>query len=193
MRLGRIDALLAPLSVVGDAPPATAHRPLPVALDRPDTLARAAIFAGADNAVIEELALRFSAWRWRAGEVAAAQGEAPDGVWFLVDGELDVYASTAPGKAACIGRLRPNALIGTTSLVEGRDHMATCVCATDVAALRLEAADWRALDGGNTPAGSVLRRAAIRALCDNLACAHACYFQRRMEFLNALTDVSSTS
>lgn len=78
-----------------------------------------------------------------AGEVVLREGEVPDAMYILLQGELRVAAERLAGEAADMGVLKPGAVFGEIGVLTGEPRTATVTAKVDTWVMRLDAEDVR--------------------------------------------------
>src|SRR5262245_13287918 len=101
-------------------------------------LTRAPLFAGLDDAAVEDVFARLHPRHYAAGQVICRQGEPSDSLFVLCSGSAQaaVPGVTAPG-ATTVARLRPGDVIGEVGLVTDQPRSATVSARSDALVLEL--------------------------------------------------------
>lgn len=87
-------------------------------------LARAAVFANLDGAVIAALAASATRRVWDTGTVIFQRGDAGDYLLALVSGQVRMSISTPTGKELVLRHMGPGEVIGEFSLIDGQPRSA---------------------------------------------------------------------
>lgn len=135
-----------------------------------DALAQTALLGRLERTALEGLAARGRLVRYRPGEVLVHQGERGDSLLVLVEGAATVYRETRRGRAA-LSHLRPPAVVGEVTLLDGSPRTATVEAVEPSAAASLARADLlrcaeenpQLLDGLLAALGGLVRRLTERA------------------------------
>jgi len=135
------------------------------------SLARSPLFSWADPNLIEQIAQPFKAERFPARSEICRQGELPEKLFFLVDGEVDVVVSTGPTTAEPIASLSPGAIFGDGTIGHYAPRSSSCIARSDVQALSLNRQNYGVLFGANDPVGSVFRQGLLKNLIAQLLAA----------------------
>lgn len=77
------------------------------------------------------------------GAVVLREGEVPDAMFIVLQGELRVAAERLGGESADVGALRPGAVFGEIGVLTGEPRTATVTAVDEVWLMRLEADDVR--------------------------------------------------
>jgi CRP/FNR family transcriptional regulator, cyclic AMP receptor protein len=101
-------------------PPETAPRSRDLAL----VLARAAVFAGVDDATIAALAASVVRRAWDSGMVLFQRGDAGDYLLVLISGRVRLSVSTPAGKELVLRHMGPGEVLGEFSLLDGQPRSA---------------------------------------------------------------------
>lgn len=136
-----------------------------------DALARTHLLSGLTRDVLEDLAQQARVRSYRAGEVLVAQGEPGGSLLVLLTGAVTVYRRGPRGGQAALAHLRPPAVLGEVTLLDGGPRSATVEAVEPTRALELDRADLlRALreqpallDGLLQALGGLVRRLSDRA------------------------------
>lgn len=104
-------------------------------------VARVPMFASLGAATIAEVARLLRRREVGARRVICRKGEAGDGMYFIVEGEVEVLL------AASRPRLGPGDFFGELALITGTPRVATVVSASPTTLLVLDVADFRSLAG----------------------------------------------
>ena len=103
-------------------------------------LARVELLGGLDDAVLDRLAASVVPRSWAAGEVVVAQGTPGGSLLVLVRGAVTVYRDTGTGARAALAHLRPPAVLGELTLLDGAPRTATVEAVEPTTALELDRA-----------------------------------------------------
>jgi len=115
------------------------------------------------------------------GQVLVREGQHPDGVYLVVHGRLQALAAVSEAVSIQLAEVGPNSIVGTTSVLLDKPHVATVVAIEPVTAVRLEPAVWMGLLSVEDPAASALRQGALHAMSswvppirDRVECSKRC-------------------
>jgi MFS family permease len=131
-----VAVLLAPLVVRTDRRSA---RMAAVLADRVAVLAPLDLFAGAGRGALERLAAAMTVQDLPAGAVLIREGDAPDALWVLADGDLAISSTTQRGAIPDV--MAPD-VVGEIGVLRGVPRTATVTAATPVTVWRLSAEDY---------------------------------------------------
>jgi len=100
-----------------------------------------------DGRELSSLSNFLRAHRLAQGKTLFKQGEASSGIWFLIEGSVDVLKESSEGNGALkkITTIRHGQALGEASLMDGRPHSATAVSASDCVLLHLSSKQFQAL------------------------------------------------
>ncbi|HEY7187299.1 MAG TPA: cyclic nucleotide-binding and patatin-like phospholipase domain-containing protein, partial [Vicinamibacterales bacterium] len=107
-------------------------------------LASVPLFAGLDAAVLREFDRDANWLRLAGGETLFAQGDAPDAVYVVVHGRLDVVVEREGGGRDVVEQIGRGACVGEMALLTGERRSATIRAARDSELLRLSKHDFDA-------------------------------------------------
>jgi len=105
--------------------------------DPPAAFDGSRLFAALDSAGRERLMAAADRRSFEADEVILREGEVPDAMYVLLQGELRVRALRLRGDAADVGVLEPGAVFGEIGVLTGEPRTATVTAGTDVWVMRL--------------------------------------------------------
>lgn len=102
-----------------------------------ESLARIPFFSGLDAAALEQVAAGTRTRRFRRGEVIFHSGDAGDGLFVIVSGEVKIALPSETGDEAIIASLRAGDVFGELALLDGapRSATATALVATETVVL----------------------------------------------------------
>ena len=110
------------------------------------------------------------------GEYLMEEGAADDSLHVLLSGKLEVVKSTGADESASLAILRPGALAGELSFVDGAKHTVGLRALCDCRVLRLKRADFEAIVEENPQLIYKVMRAVVRS-------AHRIVHQMNYEFI----------
>src|SRR5215208_1203672 len=108
---------------------------------RNPALARSVLFAGFDDAALEEVEGLMRPRRFSAGEHLCRAGDPTDAVWVITAGLVHWLAPTTEGAGDLALRLRKGDVIGAQDAITGEPRSATVVAAIPTTTLELDGAD----------------------------------------------------
>ncbi|HEX8919058.1 MAG TPA: cyclic nucleotide-binding domain-containing protein [Chloroflexota bacterium] len=91
------------------------------------------LFSGIAGEDLAPLATVAEEARFKAGDILIRQGEVGDGLYIIVDGEVEIRASSD----SQIAVRRSGSVIGEMAVLSGQLRSATCIAASEVLALRM--------------------------------------------------------
>jgi CRP-like cAMP-binding protein len=95
------------------------------------------MFRDVDVAKLKLLAMASNRVSLEAGEALLRQGDAPDAVYVLLQGEADVFRETPKGEVH-LARITAGEVVGEIGALCGRPYSATIKAAGELVALRVE-------------------------------------------------------
>lgn len=104
-------------------------------------LAMSPLFAGLDDAQLDDVARLMRPRSWDAGEQVCHSGDPADPVWVLTGGLVHWLAPTTEGAGKLLLRLRRGDPIGAQDAIAGETRSATVVASIATTALELDAGD----------------------------------------------------
>ncbi len=101
-----------------------------------------------------EIAGEFRVEHLAAGTELIRQGAQPDdGLWLLLDGEVEVVASRPEGGFSVVKRVQVGEVLGLLGLIDGEPRSTTCRALSDVVVARMPADRFHALYGARDQLG----------------------------------------
>jgi CRP-like cAMP-binding protein/predicted acylesterase/phospholipase RssA len=88
-------------------------------------LASVPMFAGLDSAALREFDLDSNWMRVTGGQTLFSQGDAPDYLYVVVRGRLEVVVAGENGEQKVVGHIGPGALVGEVAFLSGEPRTAT--------------------------------------------------------------------
>lgn len=131
-------------------------------------LSRSPAFADATEEVLADLAPHFRGLRAEAGEMVITEGEPGSLLYVVVSGAVDVLSVAGQNRVVRHASLGPGRLFGAHQVLRDDGGWASVVAAEPTALLTLDKLRWAELATASDSAGSVLRLAVLRALCQRL-------------------------
>lgn len=120
------------------------------------------LFAELSDHDREELAIGLEERRLGVGEVLFAQGDPGTGAFLILEGVLRLSIRMAADDRIDLGTVPAGRLLGELALIDGRRRSATAVAETDVRALWLPRAFYKALLAAERPAAfTILRQTTV--------------------------------
>ena len=101
------------------------------------TLQQIPMFRDLDVSKLKLMAFAGSRIKFRAGDVLFEEGDPPDAVYVILDGEVDVTRS-GPGGDVLLARLGKTELIGEIGVLCNKCRNARIIAHTDVQALQID-------------------------------------------------------
>lgn len=127
------------------------------------------LFADAPEDALVRIAAELTAQAWGPGAFLCTEGEVGDAMYLLEDGDVDVVVATEADRVEHLVTLHRGAAFGMVSLAEDAPRMSSCIAKTRVVVQRLGKDGWERLVREPFLAGTVFRRAMIRAISEQLA------------------------
>jgi glutaminase len=132
------------------------------------------ILAALDAAELSLLAGWLARRTCAAGETIIEEGTAADGLYFLVEGSVDVrVARVGEGSVTRLASIDAGNVFGELALLGGPPRTADVIAATDVTVLELTASDFAALAAEHPEIRAKLVAAVARSLSERLRRANA--------------------
>lgn len=100
-----------------------------------------ALFKGLESSElkrIESLAVRRN---FKKGEILFMEGDKPEHLWFILEGEVKVFKEYASGKSAILGIFDKGAMVAEIAVIDGRPYPASCQAITEGSAALLKRDD----------------------------------------------------
>lgn len=116
-----------------------------------ESLKKTAICTALSDAELDAVAAIAERVTYLAGEELFAEGDAGDGLYLVIAGEIDVLKRTPTGERS-LARLGPGGVLGEMSLLTEDARSATGRSLGETSVLRLPAAPFRALLGEGSSA-----------------------------------------
>src|SRR3954471_3205367 len=108
-------------------------------------LARSILFAGFDDAALDEVEALARPRTFGAGEYLCHAGDPTDSVWVITAGLVHWLVPTAEGAGELLLRLRKGDGIGAQDAIAGEERAATVAASIDTHALEISAGDFAGL------------------------------------------------
>jgi CRP-like cAMP-binding protein len=90
-----------------------------------ETLRNIPLFAGLPTARLKLIAYTADIVRFEPGEVIVQQGDLPDGVYIITEGEAEVWLADTTGQSRCLAVLGAHSLFGETAVLARSRRTAT--------------------------------------------------------------------
>ncbi len=128
---------------------------------------------GLDNASNEAIGVLAAEWSpvEMVGRTFLTEGKQPDGLYLLVDGQVEIVRSAADGDRVMVGFLEPPDLLGFAGVLTNKEAIASARARGKVVLLRMDAARARDLLHRDDDVSAVLRRGLLVALARRTAVA----------------------
>ena len=118
----------------------------------------------AKNALAGLLVLK----NWDIGQTIVRQGTASDGIFILLQGEVQVVRVTESGSQVVLNQMTAGGIFGTLSTLDGGTRGADCVAKTDVQAAFMKGPDFIELIQGSSTMALGFQVAIIRSMFSDI-------------------------
>lgn len=88
------------------------------------------IFSGLTDAELKEYERLVKKRSFEKGEILFYEGDPPDYLWFIIEGEVKIFKEYASGKSAILGIFGKGSVIAEVAVIDGRPYPATCQAIT---------------------------------------------------------------
>ena len=88
------------------------------------------LFKGLDDALLEEIEKLASTREFKKGELLFLEGDEPEQLWFILDGEVKIFKEFASGKSAILGIFGPGSMVAEVAVIDGNPYPAGCQAVT---------------------------------------------------------------
>ena len=105
------------------------------------TLKGVTILEGLDDRSLERIERQAGQREFKKGDILFMEGDEPDFLWFILDGEVKVFKEFSSGKSAILGLFGPGSVVAEVAVIDGRPYPASCQAATDGRAATLKRKD----------------------------------------------------
>ena len=89
-----------------------------------------ALFKGLDDATLKGIEKLASRREFKKGETLFLEGEEPECLWFILDGEVKIFKDFASGKSAILGIFGPGSMVAEVAVIDGNPYPAGCQAVT---------------------------------------------------------------
>ena len=89
-----------------------------------------ALFKGLDDALMEEIEKLASLREFKKGDFLFLEGDEPEYLWFILDGEVKIYKEFASGKSAILGIFGQGSMVAEVAVIDGNPYPAGCQAVT---------------------------------------------------------------
>ena len=96
-----------------------------------------------------------------------------DGLYILLEGEIEVARQTASGAIVVLGQLRKGAVFGTVATAQSSLRRVQCVAKTDIKTAFLSVSDFRELMEGKSPLALHMQIAILRTIFEEIRSTNA--------------------
>jgi len=142
---------------------------LAVLLPRVALLERLDLLTGASRGLLEHLAELAQPVRLPADTVLIRQGDAPDDLWILAEGEMQVSVVLHDGTSRTLPPVEAPGYVGELGLLHRRPRSATVVTATDCLLLRIPGEEFMTVLEQAQPSPGMISRGGVRLARTSLA------------------------
>jgi CRP/FNR family transcriptional regulator len=104
-------------------------------------LKRINIFDGVDSRTLGEIEKLTTRREFKKGDILFMEGDEPEYLWFILDGEVKIFKEFASGKSAILGIFGAGSVVAEVAVIDGRPYPATCQAATAGVAATLKRND----------------------------------------------------
>jgi len=88
------------------------------------------LFKGLDDADLEGIEKLASRREFKKGDLLFLEGDEPEQLWFILDGEVKIFKEFASGKSAILGIFGPGSVVAEVAVIDGNPYPASCQAAT---------------------------------------------------------------
>ncbi len=113
--------------------------------DRIKILAGCELFKTLPPEALETAAARCEEGEARAGEALVVEGKPADGLYVVVEGNVDYIKKVDEKRGLVLLRWQPGDVVGLDAVMDGKEHYVSAVAATPVKYLRLSFEDFWAV------------------------------------------------
>lgn len=113
--------------------------------DRIKILAECELFKTLPPEALEMAAARCDEGEAEAGEALTVEGKPADGLYVIVEGNVDYIKKVDEKRGLVLLRWQPGDVVGLDAVMDGKEHYVTAVAATPVKYLRFSAEDFWAV------------------------------------------------
>jgi len=99
------------------------------------------LFAGLDDATIEGIEKLVSRREFKKGDILFMEGDEPEYLWFILEGEVKIFKEFASGKSAILGLFGPGSMVAEVAVIDGKPYPAGCQAITAGTAATLKRDD----------------------------------------------------
>ena len=89
-----------------------------------------ALFKGLDDAALEGIEKLASSREFKKGDVLFLEGDEPEQLWFILDGEVKIFKEFASGKSAILGIFGRGSMVAEVAVIDGNPYPAGCQAVT---------------------------------------------------------------
>jgi CRP-like cAMP-binding protein len=104
-------------------------------------LAECELFKTLPPEALEMVAARCDEGEAKAGEALVVEGKPADGLYVIVEGNVDYIKKVDEKRGLVLFRWRPGDVLGLDPVMDGKEHYVTAVAATPVKILRISPKD----------------------------------------------------
>jgi len=124
------------------------------------------LLAGLDGRDLGELAPGLKPFEAAEGDIIISQGATPDGVYFLLSGDVTIATRMPGGGETFIAALGAGTMLGELGLIDPSPRSATVTAASDAAGLFLERAFFNGALDQRAPFAIKIMRQMLRLMCE---------------------------
>ncbi len=84
------------------------------------------VFRGVRPQDLKKIEVMAQERTFEKGDPLFLEGDAPDNVWFILDGEVKVFKEYASGKSAIIGIYGKGEVVAMVAVIDGKSYPASC-------------------------------------------------------------------
>ena len=122
------------------------------------------LFDGLDGRAINALAAIMTLKKMSKGHLIIEQNSPPDGIYVLLEGEVQIKVKTSAGAIVVVDTIQKGAVFGTLSAMDRKLRGANCVAKTDVKVGFIALSDFQDLMQGSSPLALGFQIALLRSI-----------------------------
>lgn len=104
-------------------------------------LKRINIFDGVDSRTLDEIDKLTTRREFKKGDILFMEGDEPENLWFILDGEVKIFKEFASGKSVILAIFGAGSVVAEVAVIDGMPYPATCKAATAGVAATLKRSD----------------------------------------------------
>lgn len=90
------------------------------------SLKSVALFKGLDDATLKGIEKLASRREFNKGDILFLEGDEPEQLWFILEGEVKIFKEFASGKSAILGIFGPGSMVAEVAVIDGKPYPAGC-------------------------------------------------------------------